>query len=86
MKCCTMAESGSRGSRAPRACTRNKENTLTFPVAPHTVHLGGIGSGLHGAGSAGSPRLSSRALDGPSGVGAPAAAAGLAAASRLRTD
>lgn len=27
----------------------NKENTLTFPVAPHTVHLGGISSGLHHA-------------------------------------
>lgn len=46
---------------------RNKENTLTFPVAPHTVHLGGIGSGLHRAGFGGSPLLSSGARSWHSG-------------------
>jgi len=25
----------------------NRHNTLTFPVAPKTVHLGGVGTGLH---------------------------------------
>lgn len=64
----------------------NKENTLTFPVAPHTVHLGGIGSGLHRAGFGSSPLLSSGLQSGHSGVGARAAAAGLAVASRLQTD
>lgn len=46
---------------------RNKENTLTFPVAPHTVHLGGIGSGLHRAGFGASPLLSSGARGWSSG-------------------
>lgn len=66
----------------------NKENTLTFPVAPNTVHLRGIGGGLHRARFRGSPLLSSGALSEHWGVGAPAAAllAVAAAADRLRLN
>lgn len=41
---------------------QNRHNTLTFPVAPKTVHLGGIGTGLHLGGRRGCRCFGSEAL------------------------